>query len=218
MTRLGLTALEQERVRLSRARGALHAALGEVAARGLDVDRFFPLLIGGGTLADAADPAAVLHGRVQRWTEARGTQNLVATELSAGLVPRVREVTDRDLGRALNDRIQAMQRRARHLAAQPIASRPDWLRTLGSPPEAPTSRISWTTSIATVAAYGERWALGSDPRPLGSDKVQSVEQLTHRRHAQVAVAQAQALTRLIRPLPPDAVEISYGIERERPQL
>ncbi len=70
--RSGLTETDLDAVRASEAHGPLLAAFREAEARGLDVEAAFPQLVAGRSLADAADVAAVLHGRVDRWTQAAG--------------------------------------------------------------------------------------------------------------------------------------------------
>ena len=72
LARSGLSDGDLAAVRASAAHGPLLAAFREAEARGLDVEATFPRLVAGRSLADAADVAAVLHGRVERWTEAAG--------------------------------------------------------------------------------------------------------------------------------------------------
>ena len=50
-----------------------------------------------GPCADAIDVAAVLHGRVHRWIQAASGRRQGADHLIAGLIPRVRGVTDPDM-------------------------------------------------------------------------------------------------------------------------
>jgi conjugative relaxase-like TrwC/TraI family protein len=190
----GLTPAQQELVRLSPARGALQAALREAESCGLNVEGVLPLLARGG-LDDANDPAAVLHSRVQRWTAATQARDRTNSRLIGGLVPRANGARDSDLGRALAEREHAMERRAQELARQALSSGQTWTQKLGTPPSDPAGRGAWLAAVATVAAYREQWSVGNDPRPLGADKPQSLEQLTQRRRAQTAVDSAFALVR-----------------------
>ena len=57
-------------------------------------------------VTDAIDVAAVLHGRVHRWIQAASGRRQGADHLIAGLIPRVRGVTDPDMARALTEREQ----------------------------------------------------------------------------------------------------------------
>jgi hypothetical protein len=72
--------------------------------------------------------------------------------------------------RALSDRDEAMQRRSRELAEHAIEQGKAWVRRLGKPPSDPPARQQWVEAISTVAAYRDRWNLGSDVRPLGSER------------------------------------------------
>jgi hypothetical protein len=191
----GLTPIAQKLVNLSPARGALHAALREAESSGLDVDTVFPLLARGG-LDDANDPAAVLHRRVQQWIAAAQSRANEGTHLIAGLVPRATGVRDPDISRGLAEREHALEQRARYLAEEAVSSRREWVRRLGQPPTDPTTQRAWLSAIGTIAAYRERWSIASGPRPLGSENVQSLEQLAHVRRAQTAIDIALAAVRL----------------------
>jgi len=135
----GLAAEQLEQVRSSEAYGPLLAALRDAEARGLDVDETFPRLVAARSLTDADDPAAVLHGRVDRWVAAAGSKRQAATNLIAGLTPRAAGVADLDMARALDERDQAMERRAAELvseAIEAIEAGKVWVRRLGRPPSA----------------------------------------------------------------------------------
>ncbi|MGH9075121.1 MAG: hypothetical protein ACRDZQ_13540, partial [Acidimicrobiales bacterium] len=71
-----------------------------------------------------------------------------------------------------------------------------WVHKLGNPPGDPAARDAWLRAAATVAAYRERWGIGQDHRPLGPEGgVSTVEQVGHRKRAQVAVQRALGLPR-----------------------
>jgi hypothetical protein len=191
----GLSSERLEQVRRSDAFGPLRAALRAAEARGLDVEQAFPKLVAGRPLSDAADPAAVIHGRVDRWMRAATSKRREGTNLIAGLIPRAAGITEPEMAQALVDRDEAMQRRARELAEQAIGRDQLWVRRLGIPPSDPVARERWIDAISTVAAYRDRWNIGPDPRPLGSaDAVTTIEAVDHRKLAQVAVAKALRLT------------------------
>jgi len=63
-----------------------------------------------------------------------------------------------------------MQRRAQQLALLAIEGDETWLRRLGEPPVAPPARRQWVEAISSVAAYRDRWNIGSDDRPLRSGR------------------------------------------------
>ena len=135
LVRSGLTDAELEAVRASEAHGPLLASLREAEARGLDVEAAFPQLVARRSLADAADVAAVLHGRVDRWAQAAGGRRRIAGNLIAGLIPRAQGVTDPEMAEAL------AERDAGHASASPhrwphqaIEAGAGWVQRLGSLP------------------------------------------------------------------------------------
>jgi hypothetical protein len=181
-------------VRSSEAYGPLMAALRDAESRGLDVEVVFPKLVGARTLDDAEDLAAVLHGRVDRWATAAGSRRQAATNLIAGLIPRAVGISDPDMARALAERDQAMEERARHLAEHAIDHRHVWVQRLGNPPANPSDREVWLKAVSTVAAYRDRWDIGNDHRPVGSENAaKTIEGLGHRNRAQAAVEVALRL-------------------------
>ena len=163
----GLTGDELAQLRSSDAYGPLLAALADAEARGFDVEAELPQLAAPGSLCDADNVAAVLHARVDRWAEGAGRPMAPSADLIVGLVPRISGVTDPDLRRALDERAEAMEVRARHLAERAVASDAPWLAVFGDVPREPAVREQRMQAIATVAAYRERWGIGGDPRLLG---------------------------------------------------
>ena len=191
----GLTPAQQAAVKESPAYGPLAAALREAESRGLDVDTAFPALVRGRTLVNADDVASVLHSRVDKWLDL-SNRSVVVLDLVAGLLPRAQGITDPDLGRALAERDQAIESRAASLAVQAIRGREPWTRTLRRSPTDPAGRSDWLDAVATVAAYRERWGVGSDPRRLGSAmKVTSMEQYGQHKRALAALQRAIDLSR-----------------------
>jgi len=191
LERCGLDTDQLEQVRASEAHGPLLAALRDAEARGLDVEATFPKLVAARTLVDVDDPAAVLHGRVDRWVTAAGSKRQAATNLIAGLIPRAEGVADPDMARALDERDRAMQRRAQELVAEAIGQGQVWVRRLGTPPTDRARREAWAQAVSTVAAYRDRWDISNDHRPLGPESaVKTIEGIGHRRRAQAAIERA----------------------------
>ena len=58
------------------------------------------------------DAATVLRARIQRWERATGGHWARRQDLVAGLVPLAGQLTNEDLGRAIREREEAMERRA----------------------------------------------------------------------------------------------------------
>ena len=192
----GLTPAQQCAVKDSPAYGPLAAALREAESRGLDMDRAFPALVRGRSLLNADDIASVLHSRVDRWLELSRDRATGEPDLVAGLFPRAHGVADADMARGLVERDQAIESRAAGLAVQAIHEREPWARTLGRPTTDPARGSDWLDAMATVAAYRERWAVGSDPRPLGSaKKVTTMEQYGQHKRALAALQRAIDLSR-----------------------
>jgi conjugative relaxase-like TrwC/TraI family protein len=214
----GLTQTESDAVRATEARGPLFAAFREAEAAGLDVEAAFPLLVTGRSLTDAVDVAAVLHGRVHRWTEAaRGMRHRGVDHLIAGLIPRVQRVTDPDMASALAEREQAMEIRARTLASHAIETGQTWVQHLGPVPADPRDRTLWFRKISTIAAYRERWHItGSTPIGTAS-QVDGTERMSHFRRACAAAEHARAISqgtdgRLTGVGPQVEIEVVQGVE------
>jgi hypothetical protein len=116
--------------------GPLVACVREAEARGLDIDGALPRLVGARGFADTGDVAARLHGRIERWAAAARPMG-PAPGFVAGIVPRVSDLEDADMARALIERDAALCRRARELAGAALRRQEPWLRVLGSPPGEP---------------------------------------------------------------------------------
>ncbi len=158
---------ELVQLRSSNAYGPLLAALADAEARGLDPEAALPGLVTPDSMRGAHDVAAALHERVDRWAAAADRPVRPDVDLVAGLIPRVRQVADPNLGRALDERAQAIEARARRLVDQALSDREPWVQALGPAPAARIRREAWTRAVATAAAYRERWGIAGDPRPLG---------------------------------------------------
>jgi len=180
-------------VRASAAHGSLLAAFREAEARGLDIESTFPRLVAGRSLADAADVAAVLHGRVERWTEAAGGRGRRTDNLIVGLIPRAQRVSDSEMAQALAERDQAMEERARTLADQAVESGQSWVKHLGTPPASPARRERWIREVSTIAAYRDRWHITGQSLVGRQSDMSSTEQTGQYQRALAAVARAAAI-------------------------
>jgi conjugative relaxase-like TrwC/TraI family protein len=192
----GLSGSQVAAIHDSPAYGPLVAALREAQSRGLAVDAAVPALVGGRTLVNVDDIAAVLHSRVDNWIGLASARTMDIPHLVAGLFPRAHGLIDTDMERGLVQRDRAIESRAVLLAVQAIQGQEAWTRRLGHPPKDPGRRNEWLDTVATVAAYRERWAIQSDSRPLGSPKnVTTIEQYGQHRRALAAVRRAIDLSR-----------------------
>jgi hypothetical protein len=99
------------------------------------------------------------------------------------------------MAQALNERDQAMERRARSLADQAVMSGENWVQILGTPPASPARRERWMKEISTIAAFRDRWHISSQ-NPIGTQgNTISIEQRGQRRRAMAAADRATALSR-----------------------
>jgi conjugative relaxase-like TrwC/TraI family protein len=218
LARAGLGDANLGTVRASEAYGPLMAGLRDAEARGLDIEAALPKLVAGRSLADAEDVAAVLHGRVDRWTRATSSRRRAADNLIAGLIPRAEGVSDPDMAQALAERDQAMESHARTLAEQAVEGRHPWVQRLGTPPSEPTRRERWMREVSTVAAYRDRWHITSQ-RAIGTDaKPESIEERSQRQRAQAAIERAVAIStteaeRATSANPQVEIEVQRGLER-----
>jgi conjugative relaxase-like TrwC/TraI family protein len=188
----GLSTEQLEGLATSGAAGPLFAALREADARGLDLERAAPRLVGEGALDDAVDVAAVLRARLERSLHASGRTERRGACI-VGLLPRASGVEDPELRRGLEERADAIERRAGQLVDEALSGGAAWPARLGTEPVDPARRLAWREALATIAAYRERWGI-SGASPVGEPEGEaSVEQLGHARRAAAAARRASAL-------------------------
>jgi hypothetical protein len=97
--------------------------------------------------------------------------------------------------RGLQERDEAMQRRARTLAEQAIERNQIWVRRLGIPPSDPRARERWIGAVTTVVAYRERWNIDDEHLPFGpKGPARSVDAINQRKLARAAMAMASRLS------------------------
>jgi conjugative relaxase-like TrwC/TraI family protein len=193
--RSGLEPQHLEQVRQSPAYGPLIAALRDAEVHGLDVEPTLLRLVAIRPLDDAGDPAAVLRDRVERWVEVAGSSRRAGTSLIAGLIPRAVGVTDPDMARGLEERDEAMQRRARVLAEHAIEQNQIWVRRLGIAPTEPRARERWIEAVTTVVAYRDRWNIDDEHLPLGpKGPARSIEAIKQHDLARAAFDRASRLS------------------------
>jgi conjugative relaxase-like TrwC/TraI family protein len=218
LSRSGLSESELEVARDSEAHGPLLAAFREAEAQGLDVESVFPRLVEARSLADGEHVAAVLHGRVQRWSQAARGRRQGSGDFIAGLVPRAQRVSDPEMGRALAQRDEAMEGRARTLAEQAVEDGHNWVKRLGNAPADPLRRERWMRALSAVAAYRDRWHVTAEQVLGTTADVASTEQRDQRRRALAAAERARAIAV---PVGPQQVEpgnevplvVERGVER-----
>ncbi|MCB0906472.1 MAG: relaxase domain-containing protein [Nocardioidaceae bacterium] len=175
-----LTADQVDDVLASDAFGPLATELRRAEANGHDVDRLLPAAASRHGLLDAEDVAAVLRHRVQLVTSRRASGRRRRSRLIVGLIPEAFGPMTPDMRRALDERRDLIEQRARNLAETAIQNRESWIQRLGEP--AATDRAQWTRAVATIAAYRDRYAI-TGPRPLGREASTDSQRLDRARAA-----------------------------------
>ena len=195
LARSGLSDADLAAVRASAAHGPLLARFRDAEARGLDVEATFPRLVAGRSLADAADVAAVLHGRVERWTQAAGGRRRRADNLIAGLIPRAQGVSDPEMARGAG-RAGPGHGRACPSPWPTKRSRPETVGCNVSGarrpirPDGPAGFVKSRRSRPTGTAGTSPSSAASGP----SSDVGSTEQMGQRRRALAAAERAVAIS------------------------
>ncbi|MFE4001473.1 MobF family relaxase [Nocardioides sp. YIM B13467] len=190
--RSGLTQTQADAVVDGDSFGPLTAALRRAEAHGHDVDTLFPSLVAKRDLCDADDIGAVLQHRLRPAASRSSRTQITRTDqrFIAGLVPEATGEMAPVMRRALDERRSLIEARAIALVESAVTSRPSWLRRLGVPPTSPTAR-AWLTSVATIAAYRDRYQVISD-LPLGPGARTEAER-ADRQRALIAQRRASAI-------------------------
>jgi len=199
LSEAGLSDTEFAQAKASPAYAVLLAQLRDAENRGFDIHAELPMLVMGRSFGDADDVASVLHHRVDRYVTEVGYPSPPASELVAGIFPRPTGITDPDVALALNDRADAIERRARELATIAIERGDPWVRDFG---DAPTTRElyeRWVLEVAASAAYIDRWSI-SESDTIVDDVLVGHEQEAQRSRVLSAAQRACALVTLESPL------------------
>jgi conjugative relaxase-like TrwC/TraI family protein len=203
-----------DRARQSPEWAGLLAALRDAEDRGLDAKGALSRLVTVRVGSDQ-DPAAVLRARLQRWEKATGGRWAARQDLVAGLVPRAGRADDEDLARAIHEREQAMERRARDLAEHAVRAGAPWAQPFGPPPGDGVVAEAWWDRLAVIAAYRDRWHV-TEAGILGDEAgIGSLRQAAHRARARRAGQEAARLAGLLpQPVAPTPPAPSPDIGRE----
>jgi hypothetical protein len=192
LSRAGLSATELAQTKVSPAYEALLAQLRDAESRGFDVDTELPMLVTGRSFEDADDVASVLHYRIDRYVTGVGYPSPPASQLVVGLFPPPRGITDSDIVLALDNRADAIERRALELAMIAIERGDPWVQDFGDAPETGQLYEQWTLEVATGAAYFDRWSI--DPTgTIPEDTIINLEQETQRSCVLDAIQRAHVL-------------------------
>lgn len=157
----GLTPQQIDDVVGSDAFGPLANELRRVEADGHDVERVLSRVVAQHSLDDAQDVAAVIRYRLAHAQPAGGPQRDRSTSFIVGLIPAALGPMDAESRAALDQRRCLIEIRARALAEGAADAKPTWARRLGEPSQELRERRQWLASVATVAAYRDRYAVAS---------------------------------------------------------
>lgn len=184
-----LTLAQVNDVLTSEAFGPLASELRRAEANGHDVKLLLAGVVAQHSLDDAEDVAAVLRYRLAHAQSTGGRRRECSTHFMAGLIPVALEPMDAEHRTALSQRQHLIETRAQYLAHQAAEAKPAWLRRVGQPPTPARERDRWLASLATVAAYRDRYVVTS-AMPLGGkpatdtqrrDRLRAAEALRHAR-------------------------------------
>jgi hypothetical protein len=116
------------------------------------------------------------------------------------------------MARGLEERDEAMQRRARALAEQAIERNQIWVRRLGIAPSDPRARERWIEAVTTVVAYRDRWNIDDERLPLGpKGPARSIEAINQRSLARAALDRASRLSDASGLRRPEAEAVDVGL-------
>lgn len=192
--RSGLTKEQQDAVVNATAFGPLTAALRRAEAYHHDLERLLPSVVSQHGLEDADDVAAVLKHRLDKAAARppRGKRDM-KPRLVAGLIPEPLGAMDDQDRKAIAERAQLIEHRARALAEQAVAAGEPWTQRLGAQPNDARERARWLEPVGTVAAYRDRYEVISS-LPAGGGAATDAQRVDRQRAVQatrVAMAAAE---------------------------
>ncbi|MEE6273322.1 MobF family relaxase [Georgenia sp. MJ206] len=189
LTRAGLAPEQVDAVTSSGAFGALGAALRRAEARGIALEEDLPFIVKRADTG-AEDLAAVLHERVDRWTEASPLATNggpSADRLILGFLP-VATTDDAAMAAALTERARLMELRAELLVHRARAAGAPWLTHLEEELGTATDTGVRSSAARMVAAYRERHQVSDPLRSLGQIDSTAVQQRRESRMVNFALA------------------------------
>ena len=179
LSQSGLSDTEVAQTKASPAYAALLAQLRDAENRGFYVDTELPMLVTGRSFDDADDVASVLHHRIDRYVTGVGYPSSPTGDLVAGIFPRPSGIVDPDVVLALNDRADAIERRARELATIAIERGDAWVQDFGDAPSTSELYERWVQGVSAGAAYIDRWGI-DNPDTILDEAIISHEQEAQR--------------------------------------
>ncbi|MDF1606276.1 MobF family relaxase [Nocardioides sp. YIM 152315] len=160
--------------------GPLTAELRRAEANGHAVETLLSVAVARHGLEDADDIASVLRHRVALMARAPASRRAPRPRLIAGLIPEALGPMSDDMRRALVERRDLIEQRARSLAGEAINANEAWVRRLVDPPIDRKDRQRWDQAVLTVAAYRDRYRV-QGPSPLGARAVSDTQRIDQAR-------------------------------------
>ncbi|RXZ70315.1 MobF family relaxase [Agromyces albus] len=162
----GLTPEQADAAIESDAFGPLAAELRRAESHHFEVERLLANVVRLRGFEDAADVAAVLRARLAAaFAQGAGAQSAAGRarrrpRLIAGLIPQAVGPMDADMRRALHERADLIESRARAMLDRSLVAGEAWTRALGQPPRADApAAAEWRRQACTVAAYRDRYGI-----------------------------------------------------------
>ncbi len=163
-----LPEVQAEQVLNSEAFGPLAAELHRAVAAGWNPETEFPRMVAARSLDNAADPAAVLHGRLARvLDDVEAQPHRRQPNYILGMFPEVTGITSPAMRQALNERVAAMDARAEETLRRAEANHEQWLVGLGTQATSEQTARRWTRVALAIAAYRDRYQVET-PTPWGA--------------------------------------------------
>lgn len=210
----GLMPEQADAVIESDAFGPLTAELRRAESHHFEVDQLLASVVRTRGFEDAADVAAVLRARVAAAVTQGGSQHPTAgrvrrsPRLIAGLIPQSVGPMDAEMRRALRERAELIETRARAILDQSLVAGAAWTRALGKPPADTPAAAQWRRQALTVAAYRDRYGIVS-ATALGAAPDTTTQKLDIDRARAALVASRQLsdqyVAERLRPIVPAAV-------------
>ena len=144
---------------------------------------------------EPADSGLLLTRWIDKVTaEPRRDTNRPGPARVAGLLPRPVGPMSEDMGAALTERQQLIERAVQQLTIADMEAGAPWTKRLSTPGSSPRPRVELFRAAATIRFYRERHGI-TGPSPIGnSDQVDGLEQAYEYRAARAAYARAKYLT------------------------
>jgi conjugative relaxase-like TrwC/TraI family protein len=155
-----LSPAEAEETIASNAFGVLSAEFRRAEAQHLDVKSLLARVIAARGLENAQDVAGVLCSRIGMVIERdAGAGRIRRTpRLIVGLIPKAIGPMDAEMRRALEERSDLIEARARAVLHEALLAKAKWTRELGALPHREATP-GWKQLACTVAAYRDRYAV-----------------------------------------------------------